>query len=494
MSARRNGSPPEPPVIAGRVPVHSLEAEAAVLSAILLDATTLDRVLEILPDGAPYYSDANRRVYDACVDLSANGKTIDIVSVAAWIRAREWMGQIGGPAYLSQLADATPAVAHVEAHAEVVRELWRQRQMVALCQRIAAEGYSSVGIVQEWLDSCEQAIFDLSRSDTKKPARPLKVLLTKTFKDMTERSAQGRRLAGVSTGYPDLDRKMGGYKAGNFYVLAGRPGHCKSSLAFNSAIHVATPRVIRMEDPDRRGHVAEWADTVTGVGYFSMEMPDEQLSLRAICSEARVNNERADNSELLPDDWRRMMEVAPRLAAMPIFVDDTPAITLLELRAKVRRLQAEFNRPATDAEPERRIEAVFLDFFQLMKGRQDAKTRDDELGWISRGLKQLAKDLRIAVVALSSMNRAIEQRSGKQQEPRLSDLRECGSLESDADTVMFIHVPEVVDPNDRPGIAKINIAKQRGGGSTGIVYLRVDRSCTRLDSLSRAEWPEGVDE
>lgn len=496
QNRRNHGGPPaEPPSISGRVPRHDLDAEAAVLSAILLDQGAMDLVQEVLGEGQAFYSDANRRIYEAAADLSQEGKPIDIVTVAAWLRVREWMGQIGGPRYLAQLADATPAVAHVAEHARIVKELSRQRQVVALCQRIAAEGYGDVGPVQGWLDQCEQELYNLARDDTKKQARTLGTVLKRTFADLSARAEQGRKLAGVSTGYPDLDRKIAGYQRGKLYLLAGRPGHCKSTLMLNSLIRVAEPRTLRVQDPeDEHGRrTMDVPDERTGVALFSLEMQEDEVGLRSICAEARVDNERAANNELLADDWRRMVDVAPHLNSLPVYIDDSSTLSLLDLRAKIRRIQAEYDRPATDTFPGQYLAVAAVDYAQLLTGREGASNRDQELAEISKGLKRLAKELNIAVIALSSMNRDIDKRSGKQQEPRLSDLRECGSLEFDADTVMFIWVYEVADETNQPGIAKVTIAKQRGGGSTGTIYLHVNRKQLRIESLDRHSWP-GADE
>lgn len=413
----------EPSMAAGRVPPHDLDAEAAVLAAIMLDAMALDSVLEILKPEY-FYSDANGKIFGAAVALAADHKPVDIVTVAGVLRDSNSLAQIGGAVYLAQIADATPAVAHVAAHAKVVVEKWRLRQLIARCQKIAAEGYGEVESVQEFIDQAEQAIYELAQmSRTKAGVAHVGTVLRTVFANMHAAATAGKRITGTPTGYAKFDEKTSGQHEGDLTVIAARPGVGKTSAVLNMAVNVASPRELEVEG-------VKHTEQGDGVMVFSLEMPREQLASRMVCSEARVDLGRMRNATLLPDDWRRLTEAASYLSALPLWIDDTSSITLLELRAKVRRQQAEYNREAkpatgtTPATPARKVGLVVVDYLQLMKGTGDEGSREQEISGLSRGLKALAKELRVPVIALSQLSRAVETR-GKDKRPQLSDLREC---------------------------------------------------------------------
>ena len=479
----------EPPIIAGRVPPHDLDAEAAVLSAVLLDRDALDRVLELLkPDH--FYSDANGKIFEACQALALASTPIDIVNVASWLRDREVLAQIGGAGYLAQLSDATPAVAHIIAHAAIVYEKWRVRQLIAQCQRIAAEGYGDVGVVQDFIDGAEQAVYDLARTDSKSSAQPLAQVLKAAFEQISKAAERGDRITGVSTGYEKLDAKTAGLHDGDLLIVAARPGMGKTSFVLNLAVNVASPRTVTTpgpgEEDDSPG--GDRHEPGYGVAVFSLEMPREQLATRMVCSEGRVDVGKLRQGYLQPDDWRRLTEAASYLSSLPIWIDDTPAISMLELRAKVRRIQAEYARIG-------KLGLVVIDYLQLMKGRDGVNSREQEISEISRGMKQLAKELRVPVIALSQLNRAVETRNTKDKRPQLSDLRESGAIEQDADTIIFIYRDEYynAETTNAKGIAELIIAKQRNG-PTGKVFTRFTSSCTRFDNLQPGDYPEMIDD
>src|SRR4051812_15611949 len=251
--------PPElvaPPTVAGRVPPHDLDAEAAVLSAILLSRDALDRVLEILK-AEHFYSDANGRIFEAAQALAVSGTPIDIVSVSSYLRDREKLAQIGGASYLAQLADATPAVAHVGAHAQVVYEKWRLRQLIATCQKVAAEGYGDVGVVQEFIDAAEQDIYQLARTASSSSAQPLATVLRAAFQQITAAAERGDRITGISTGYEKLDAKTAGLHNGDLMIIAARPGMGKTSFVLNLGVNVASPRTVASPGPGEAGHGVE---------------------------------------------------------------------------------------------------------------------------------------------------------------------------------------------------------------------------------------------
>ena len=486
----------------GRVPAHNLDAEGAVLSALLLSPDQLEDVNGWLKP-EHFYSDANGRIFDAVLALSSSVPPIpvDSTNVATFLRDREKLAQIGGVAYLMQLADATPAVAHVASHAQTVYEKWRLRAVISTCQRVAAEGYGDVGVVQEFIDGCEQDIYQLARTAQSTSVQPINQVLRAAFQQITAAAERGGRITGVSTGYEKLDGKTAGLHKGDLTIIAARPGMGKTSFALNLGVNVASPIANRYQDPD-----GQWQDeqrSGLGVIVFSLEMPREQLAARMACSEGRVDVGKLRQGMLQPDDWRRLTEAAQYLSSLPIWIDDTSALGILELRAKVRRIQAEYNREAIAADPsrgvkaqaERRVGLVVVDYLQLMKGRDGVNNREQEISEISRGLKQLAKELGVPVIALSQLNRAVETRSTKDKRPQLSDLRESGAIEQDADTIMFIYRDEYYNPEttNAKGIAELIIAKQRNG-PTGKVMTRFTASCTRFDNLASGDYPEQEDE
>lgn len=464
-----------PRTINGRVPPHDLDAEAAVLSAILLERDALDKVLETLKP-EHFYSEANQRIYEAAQALALVGDPIDITTIATWLRNREWIKQVGGASYLAQLVDATPAVAHVSAHATAIYEKWRLRQLIATCQRVAAEGYGDVGVVQEFIDSAEQSIYELARTAQTRSVQPIATVLKSTFEQIVAAAERGDRITGIPTGFEKLDEKTAGLHDGDLMIVAARPGMGKTAWVMNAAVNVASHH-----SGGRKGY---------GVCVFSLEMPREQLVSRMVCSEGRVDLGKLRQGFLQPEDWRRLTEASAYLNTIPIWIDDTPAIGVLEIRAKVRRIQAEYNRAATPQTAERRVGLVIVDYLQLMKGRDGVNSREQEISEISRGLKQLAKELRVPVIALSQLNRAVETRTTKDKRPQLSDLRESGAIEQDADTIIFIYRDEYYNPqSNKKGIAELIIAKQRNG-PTGKVYTRFAASCTRFDNLEMSAYPD----
>jgi replicative DNA helicase len=470
----------------GRVPPHDLDAEAAVLSAVLLAAEAFDRVQETLSP-EHFYAEAHRRIYEAVLDLHTSGKQVDLVTVAAWLRDRERIGQVGGMEYLAQLSDATPAVAHVGAHATLIREKWRMRQLIATCQRVAAEGYTNSEEVQAFIDQAEQSVFDIARIAEGSSIVTVKDAIHGAFQILAEAAKRGGGITGTPTGFRQLDRKIAGLHPGDLYIVAGRPGMGKTSLVLNMAVNVAMPRrkaVAENSEPYGEGDIEEPGD---GVAFFSLEMPREQLAARLLSVEARVDVSRIRSGEIRREDWNKLTDAAARLGRLPIWLDDTPALTLLDLRAKVRRLQADVKRGDAPGGATK-IGMVCIDYLQLMQGRRDAGSREQEISELSRGLKQLAKEMGVPVMALSQLNRSVETRTTKDKRPQLSDLRESGAIEQDADAIFFIYRDEYYfkDSPDR-GIAEIIVAKQRNG-PTGSIKVKFTSEFTRFDDLAPDEY------
>ncbi len=430
------GQGPEPIAVEGRVPPHDLDAEAAVISAVMLDPLAFDKVNEFLrPEH--FYSEAHRRIHEACVELSSEGKPVDVVQVATWLRDRERLAQVGGMAYLTEVLNAAPAVANVVAYGKTIHEKYRVRQLILACQRVTAQGYAGYGEAQQFIDSAEQAVYDIARTRESSSIFPLRDVMQETFRRMMKATERGARIIGIPTGFDRYDRLTSGLHDGELTIVAARPGMGKTSLVLNMAINVASPQELESaRDPNERWQVAG----LRAVVVFSLETPREHNPNRMLCSEARLHVSRVRTGMLAPSDWSKLTQAAAHLNSLNIWVDDSAALSILELRSKVRRLQAEFDRidPAT-GEKKQRVGLVVVDYLQLMKGRENANSREQEISEISRGLKQLAKELKLPVIALSQLNRAVETRGEKSKRPQLSDLRESGAIEQDADNICFIY-------------------------------------------------------
>lgn len=475
------------PEAGGRVPPSDLDAEGAVLSAILLDADSFDRVQEIL-HASHFYADANRRIYEAVVDLNSSGRPVDIVSVAGYLRDKGRLQQVGGTPYLAQLSDATPAVAHVEAHAKVIREKWRIRQLISTCQRFAAEGYGDYGEVQGFIDQAEQAVFDIARIPENSTIVPLKDAVKGAFKILADAAQRGGGITGIESGFTMFDKQCSGLHAGDLYILAARPGMGKTSFALNLAMNVSRPRQVEVSGENEPYMEAPVEEPGYGVLFCSLEMPREQLAARLLSSEARVDMQKIRSGRMQREDWNMLTDSAARLGRLPLWLDDTPALTLLDLRAKIRRLQAEIARGGDNGLPAKKLGLVVIDYLQLMQGRKDAGSREQEISELSRGLKGLAKEMKVPVIALSQLNRAVETRNAKDKRPQLSDLRESGAIEQDADTIIFVYRDEYYfrDSPDK-GVAELIIAKQRNG-PTGKVMVKFTGEFTRFDNLAADEY------
>ncbi len=480
------GQAAEPVGIEGRIPPHDLDAEAAVLSAVMIDPLAFDKVSELLrPEH--FYSEAHRRIFEAAVELSATGKPVDVVQVATWLRDRDRLAQVGGMAYLTEVLNAAPAVANVAAYGRTIHEKWRIRQLMLACQRVMAQGYSGYGEAQVFIDSAEQAVYDIARTRESSSVQLLRDVVHETFRRIEKANARGLRITGIPTGFDRYDRITSGLHDGELTIVAARPGMGKTSLVLNMAANVATPQQVESaRDPNDR-----WEEAGYGVAVFSLEMPREQIANRMLCSEARVDVSKVRTGMLTPTDWSKLTQAAAHLHNLNIWVDDSPALSILELRSKVRRMQAEFDRvdPAT-GEKKQRVGLVVVDYLQLMRGRENAQSREQEISEISRGLKHLAKELNLPVMALSQLNRAVETRGEKSKRPQLSDLRESGAIEQDADNICFIYREdyynrETVDRN----VAELIIAKQRNG-PTDIVKVRFEAQYTRFDNLADGEYDD----
>ncbi len=474
-----------PPVIEGRVPPHDLEAEAAVLSACMLDPSAMDKITDLKPEY--FYSEAHRRIFEACFELKQSGHPVDVLQVQSWLKDRQRLAQVGGAGYLTEILDAAPVVANVGAYGRTIHEKFRIRQVILACQRVSAQGYVDYGEPQAFIDGAEQAIYNIARTSAKQSVEKLLDVMKKSFKRLNDAVARGDRITGVPTGFDRYDKLTSGLHEGDLSIIAARPGMGKTSFVLNMAANVASPKGREVDgDPNQR-----WEEAGVGVVVFSLEMPREQLANRMVCAEARVDVSKMRTGYLSPQDWSKLTQAASFLGNLPIWIDDSPGLSIIELRAKVRRLQAEFDTRDEEGRKIKKIGAVIIDYLQLMKGRDGVASREQEISEISRGLKGLAKELEVPVIALSQLNRAVETRSEKSKRPLISDLRESGAIEQDADNIVFIYRDDYYNREDsaEPNIAELIIAKQRNG-PTGTAKVRFDRQWTRFDNLAEGEYED----
>ncbi len=438
-----------------RIPPHSIEAEQAVLGALLLAPESFATVAEILKP-SDFYGEGHREIYRALQELAESGRPIDLVTVTESLKQKDLLDKVGGASYLASLAGAVPTAANVGYYARIVAEKSLLRTLVGTCTQLIARAYDE-GVESERLfDEAEQMIMELSVRRQSRGYRSLKELLVSTLEQIEQMYINKGAATGLSTGFDALDRMTLGMQPSDLILLAARPSMGKTSLGLNIARNVAASGV--------------------PVAIFSLEMSGDQVVQRLLCAEALIDQHRLRTGRLTEDDWSRLLRAATRLSEVPIFIDDTPAISLLELRSKARRLKIEHG-----------IGFLVIDYLQLMQLGKRVENRVQEISEISRFLKSLARQLDIPVLALSQLSRAVEQRMDKI--PLLSDLRESGSLEQDSDVVLFIYRDDYYNPDsEKKGIADIIIAKQRNG-PTGTVELAFLKEFTKFANLEKSEPP-----
>lgn len=448
----------------GKMPPASQEAEQSILGCILLDNQALNKAVELLIEG-DFYRQGHRLIFAAMCDMFERGEAIDILTLIEELSRTNKLEKAGGKAYIAGLADVVPAAAHAGSYAKIVREKAILRQLIATTQEIAARAYEDTGDVETFLDEAESAIFDVADRKIRPSFYPLKTVVKETFKTLERLSENRGAVTGVATGYKDLDEITAGMHPGDLIVIAARPGMGKTALALNIARNAALEGKM----------VTETCDGKVPTAFFSLEMAREQLAIRLFCSEARVDSRDVRRGFIEKADWGKLTRAANILHVAPMFIDDTPSISVLEMKAKCRRLKAENN-----------LGLVVVDYIQLMRGRQTREgNREQEVADISRSLKGLAKELSLPVLALSQLNRGVESRPDKR--PRLADLRESGAIEQDADVIMFIYreskykTDEEVKAMDEPLKTELIIGKQRNG-PVGTVYLTFLEEFTRFES------------
>jgi replicative DNA helicase len=437
-----------------RVPPHSVEAEQSVLGGLMLDNDAWVQVADKLTD-ADFYRRDHASIFRAIEALANDGKPYDIVTLAEWLDNNELLESCGGLAYLAQLADNTPTAANIAAYAGIVRDRSVLRGLIRAGTEIAESGFRTEGrSTNELIDAAERTVFQIAERESRgrKGFQPMRDLLMKALDRIDQLFQQDNPITGVATGYYELDGMTSGLQPSDLIIVAGRPSMGKTAFAINIAQNAAV----------KEG---------TAVAVFSMEMPAEQLALRMISSIGRIDQHKVRTGKLADDDWPRLTHAVGVLSEVKLFIDDTPALTPGDLRARCRRLAREHG-----------IGMVVIDYLQLMQVPGTNENRATEISEISRSLKALAKELAVPVIALSQLNRSLEQRSDKR--PVMSDLRESGAIEQDADLIMFIYRDEVYN-EDSPdkGVAEIIIGKQRNG-PIGSRKLRFFGEYTTFENLA----------
>jgi replicative DNA helicase len=433
-----------------RVPPQDLDAERAVLGSILINN---DAVFTALEDLTPedFYRPAHQLVFRAMTELATKSEPVDTVTLSAVLKTKGELEASGGLAGLVMLSSAVPTAANVKYYSDIVRKKSTLRKLIGAATEIVTQAFDAPD-PDVVVDDAERKIFEVCTNKARSGMTKVDKIVADAFRMIEKRAEQKKQITGVPTGITDLDHMTAGLQPSDLVIVAGRPSMGKTSFAvgmgMNAAVHEGT-----------------------AVAIFSLEMSKEQLVIRMLCSEGRINASRMRTGFLTEEDWPKLARVAGKLSEAPIFIDDTGSISVLEVRAKCRRLAAES-----------KLGMVIIDYLQLMRGSANAQSREQEISEISRGLKALAKELQIPVIALSQLNRSLEQRTDKR--PVLSDLRESGAIEQDADVIMFVYRDEVYNPETQErGVAEIIIGKQRNG-PIGVARSKFFHEFTRFDNLA----------
>jgi replicative DNA helicase len=416
-----------------KVPPHDAVAEKSVLGAILIDSGSINLVAETLR-AEHFYMIENQLVYSSMITLLEKQQPIDVVTIKNELQKEGNLKKIGGAAYISDLINTVPTSAYIEHYANIVKAHYSKRKLIDLSSRMVEKAFSETGDAKMLLDEAESEIFALSQENVHRDFIELKSILSDSFERLEEFVKNGGKMRGVPTGFRDLDTKLAGMQASNLLILAARPGVGKTTFALNMALHIATKEQMP-------------------VGFFSLEMSKEELVDRLLVGQADIDAWRLKTGKLSDDDYKRLTEAMGDLSEAPIYIDDTPGISILEMRTKARKLKAEKN-----------LQLLIVDYLQLADAGRRFDSRVQEVSFVSQGLKNLARELRIPVLSLSQLSRAVEQRGGAKK-PQLSDLRESGAIEQDADVVMFIYQEDdsedLIESNQR--MMKLSIAKHRNG-------------------------------
>jgi replicative DNA helicase len=442
-----NGGP------AGRIPPHNLEAEESVLGAMLLSRDAIATAMEICKP-EDFYKSSHGHIFSAITSLFSQGEPADWVTVTEELRRRGLLETIGDPSVFVSLQANTPSIGNAEYYAKIIEELALLRRLVSVAGEITELGYSLPEDVSDVLDRAESLVFEVSQRRVVDSMTPLRDLLGESLDHLEQLFTRGESITGLATGYADLDEQLAGLQPSNLIVVGARPAMGKTSFALGMVAHAG----IKLNKP---------------VLLFSLEMSHLELTQRLLCSEARVDANRMRTGKLLEADWTKIGNAISRMSEAPIFIDDNPNLTVMDIRARARRLKSREG-----------LGLVVVDYLQLMTGRHGAENRQVEVSEISRGLKILARELEVPVVALSQLSRGLEMRQDKR--PMLADLRESGSIEQDSDVVLFIYRDEIYNPDssESQGTAEIIVAKHRNG-PTGHTRLAFIGHHARFDNMAR---------
>ena len=444
----------------GRVPPSDLDAEAAVLSAILLDPDSFDRVQEILQP-THFYADANRRVWDVIIELDSVGKAPTTVAVAGMLRDRDQLQQIGGAPYLAQLTDCTPATMYVEQAATRVAEKARQRAVIGVCQHYAAEGYGDVGDVTTWAQDAAQKLADVAaKGEEEDPAELLAEIMPNTIDVRRERAARKVEISGVDTGLTVLNKLVGGWQWGKLHVVGGRPGMGKTTFALSQAIAVAKQGL--------------------GAIFISAEMTKEELVWKALAAEARVDHKLVKSGVMHEDQWPAVVRAARELAVLPLSLKHRSGATIPLIRSTIRKEQRRLQQRGVE-----RLGLIVVDYLQILDGqRERGESRENEIAQISKRLMWLAGEFETPVLALSQLNRGVESRANANKRPGMADLRESGAIEQDAYTITLLYRDEYYNKaSQHKGVVEAIVVKNRGGPD-GKAYLKFTAEYGRIDNLA----------
>jgi len=428
-----------------KLPPQNMEAEQSVLGGILIENEAVNKVMEIL-DGEDFYRDAHRKIFNALITLSERDEPADLITLTNELRKTNQLDSVGGASYVASLIDSVPTAANIEYYAKIVKEKAILRKLIETSTNIITQSYEDRGDVESFLDEAERAIFEISERRVKPSFYSIRDIVKESFKTIERLFEKKELVTGVPSGFKELDRLTAGFHPSDLIIVAGRPSMGKTALCLNLAQYAAIEKRIP-------------------VAIFSLEMSKEQLVIRMLCSEAKVEGTRLRTGFLNESDWPKLTLAAGNVSDAPIFIDDTAAISVLELRAKARRLKGEHG-----------LGMLIIDYLQLMKGRTRVESRQQEISEISRSLKALAKELSIPVIAVSQLSRKTEERTGNR--PQLSDLRESGAIEQDADLILFIYRDEIYNrspDNPNKGIAEVIIGKQRNGPIDTIKLTFLDK-------------------
>lgn len=435
----------------GRVPPHSIESEESVLGAVLLSVDALNEVMDKL-DPEDFYVPAHQAVFEAIRTLFNTSQAIDAITVSEELRRSGHLERIGGVAFVTRLLDIVPSAANVEYYAGIVLEHSQRRHLIRAGSSITDMALRLDDEIAVVIDRAEQTVLGVAERKVGAGIHPIGPLFFATLEQLEALESQGSEVTGLSTGFRDLDRKLTGLHPANLVIIAARPAMGKSALAANIAAHVAVKERL-------------------AVAFFSLEMSKEEVAQRMLCSEARIDSMKLRTGQIGESAWPRLTDAAGRLYDAPVFVDDSPVVMVTDIRAKCRRLKRQHG-----------LGLVVVDYLQLMQGSA-RENRQQEIAEISRALKNLARELEVPIIAVSQLNRNLESREDKR--PRLGDLRESGSLEQDADIVMFIYRDEYYNAStDKQGIAEVVVAKHRAG-STGTVEMTFMPEFTKFSDLGR---------